>query len=149
MKPSIRIVQPVFIVDSSSAECPPRHGVGQTPTPGHYVALRRIDKGPSGFLRTLRYFGPFPTLAVARLVQISATALGIVESPALFGVEDGAAKNLSAGRPEPRRSLRYCATPTAVPVPVCGNSAGGHFPVAHRQHSESNVMLNERNQPWS
>jgi hypothetical protein len=113
MTPTIRIVQPVFIVDTSSAACPPPDVVGLPHTPGHYVALRRIDKGPSGFLRSLRYFGPFQTLDAARLLQTSATALGIVGSPPLFAAVNAVAKNRSVAWTEPHRNASYANTQPA------------------------------------
>ena len=104
VNPTIRFAEPIFLVDASAGSALSGTG-GRALEPGYYVVLRRIEKGPGGFVRTLRYFGPFATPVAARLLLTSAAALGIVASPAQLVAADGAAAAPAHQESRPLASL--------------------------------------------
>lgn len=76
----VHVLTPEFLVNSAQHACRYETNDGRMLAPGYYLAL-----GPDGVIhygRGVRYFGPFETMTTTRFLQLSATAMGIVEKPA-------------------------------------------------------------------
>lgn len=76
----VHVLTPEFLVNSVQHACRYETDDGRMLGPGYYLAL-----GPDGVIhygRGVRYFGPFETMTTPWFLQLSATALGIVEIPA-------------------------------------------------------------------
>jgi hypothetical protein len=74
----VRIESPVLLVSSRHNACHYETPDGGPLAPGHYLVLWPTGAKRSHYGRECRYFGPFATMAAARLAQTSALGLGIV-----------------------------------------------------------------------
>ena len=75
----VRVDCPQFLVSQTHRACRYATGDGAPLTPGYYLALWPSGACRSTYGRELRYFGPCPTQSAARLLQTSATGLGIID----------------------------------------------------------------------
>jgi hypothetical protein len=77
----VHVLTPAFLVNSAQHACRYETDDGRVLAPGYYLALGPHGAIPSTYRRDVRYFGPFACPIATRLLQTSATALGIVEKP--------------------------------------------------------------------
>ena len=75
---AVRVDSPIFLVSSTHHACRYETGAGNQMMPGHYLVLWPSWANQSFYGRELRYFGPFGARDIARLLETSALALGIV-----------------------------------------------------------------------
>ena len=78
----VRVLTPAFLVSSAQQACRYETMDGTLLAPGYYLALWPTGVRDSAYCRGVRYLGPFPSQAEARLLQTSAAALEIVEAAA-------------------------------------------------------------------
>ena len=119
----VRVDSPSFLVSSAHRACRYEAGAGIQMSPGHYLVLWPVEADQSLYGRELLYFGPFVTLDVARLLEASVLALGIVAPD----VARPASPNPS------RRKLRQRTRPGQAPASPgwktepCGVSPGAEI----------------------
>ena len=82
----VRVASPMFLVTSKHNACRYETADGESMATGYYLALWPAGANYSSYGREVRYFGPFATQAVARLLQISSLIFNIVETVTLATV---------------------------------------------------------------
>ena len=97
----VRVLTQTLRVSFSQPACRSETADGRSLALGYYLALWPVGASPSSYGCEVRYFGPFATLAEARLLEVSTLSLGIVETVATGPAST--VENPSRGRPRPDR----------------------------------------------
>ncbi|MCK9387019.1 MAG: hypothetical protein M0Q22_01320 [Sulfuritalea sp.] len=82
----ISVACPQFVVSSRRRACRYEKADGAALANGYYLAVWPAGANRSSYGREVRYFGPYETETVARIVQLSALWLGLIE-PGPDGVD--------------------------------------------------------------
>ena len=75
----ISVACPQFVVSSRRRACRYEKADGAALANGYYLAVWPAGASRSSYGHEVRYFGPYETEAVARIVQLSALWLGLIE----------------------------------------------------------------------
>lgn len=133
----IRDENAAFLVNSARQACRYARVDGRSLSPGYYLAWSPKWRDPRRYDEHVRYFGPQPTMDIARFLETSARALGLMAgTPAKASAEEprpagraaaGRAKRLARGAEQRRRSQTGSTSPEE---PVFRRSAIDNEPLS-------------------
>jgi hypothetical protein len=76
---------PQFLINSERQACRYDTASGALLANGHYLAVWPARESLTSYGPELKYYGPYATVAAARMLQISSQWMGIVEPPSTNG----------------------------------------------------------------
>lgn len=77
----VRVASPEFLIDPYQRACRYETADGTPLELGYYLVLWPAGANGGHYGHALRYIGPLPTLAAARLLKTSAVSLGLIAQP--------------------------------------------------------------------
>jgi hypothetical protein len=75
----VRVDSPLYLVSSTQQACHYETSDGKRLAPGYYLAMWPKGACRSLYGHDLRYLGPFATRSVAKLMQVSAVGMSVVD----------------------------------------------------------------------
>jgi hypothetical protein len=110
----VRVDSPAFLVSSAHRACRYETRAGEKMGPGHFLVLwpARADQFLYG--RELRYFGPFATQDVARVLEASVMALGIVAPHVTGPASTGPSRHRLRQRTRPAHAAELGGLPACA-----------------------------------
>jgi hypothetical protein len=77
----VRVDNPAFLVNAAKQACRYERADGGPLAPGYYLAWSRKWRNSRRYDEDVRYFGPLPSSDMAKFLEISAQALGLIDAP--------------------------------------------------------------------
>jgi hypothetical protein len=83
----VRVQNASFLVNGAKQACRYERPQRRSLSPGYYLAWSRKWRYARRYDEHVRYFGPLPTVDIARFLEMSARALGLIGTPATAKAE--------------------------------------------------------------
>jgi hypothetical protein len=77
----VRVENPAFLVNAAKQACRYSRTDGRPLAPGYYLAWSKKWRDSRRYDEHVWYFGPLPSSDLAKFLEISAQALGLIDAP--------------------------------------------------------------------